>query len=86
MENQVKLVFSRLGKPTDNVFVESFLGKFRNECLSTQYFSGLKEVRWIIENWRKSYNTERPHRSLGGMTPEEFLRGYNEKITTPRLN
>lgn len=72
----VVLEFSRLGKPTDNAHVESFHGKFRNECLSEHYFISIKEARWIIENWRITYNGNRPHRSLQGLTPDEFMRQY----------
>lgn len=68
----VKLDFIRPGKPTDNPYVESFHDKFRDECLDENYFSTLFEARTIIENWRIEFNTFRPHRSLKGLTPEEF--------------
>lgn len=68
IKNNVRLDFSRPGKPTDNAFVESFHGKFRNNCLNENYFQSLKEARTIIENWRIDYNTSRPHRSLNGST------------------
>lgn len=69
----VKLDFIRPGKPTDNPFVESFHDKLRDECLDEHYFSTLFEARAIIEDWRIEFNTYRPHRSLQGLTPEEFL-------------
>jgi putative transposase len=72
----VKLCFSRPGKPTDNAFVESFNGRFRQECLNTHWFEGLEEAREKIEVWRKEYNTERPHSSLGLRTPAEFLAAW----------
>ena len=68
----VKLDFIRPGKPTDNAFVESFHDKFRDECLNENYFLSLAEARTIIEDWRIEFNTFRPHRSLKGLTPEEF--------------
>lgn len=68
----VKLDFIRPGKPTDNPFVESFHDKFRDECLNENYFLSLTEARTIIEDWRIEFNTFRPHRSLKGLTPEEF--------------
>mgnify|MGYP001591589501 CR=1 FL=1 len=68
----VKLDFIRPGKPTDNAFVESFHDKFRDECLNENYFLSLAEARSIIEDWRIEFNTFRPHRSLKGLTPEEF--------------
>lgn len=80
---EVKLDFIRPGKPTDNPFVESFHDKFRDECLDDHYFSTLFEARNIIENWRIEFNTFRPHRSLKGLTPEEYAR---QQKTTQKLN
>lgn len=68
----VKLDFIRPGKPTDNSYVESFNGKFRDECLNENWFENLPEARLVIENWRKNYNGKRPHSSLGQLTPGEF--------------
>jgi putative transposase len=67
--NGVRLEFSRPGKPTDNAFVESFNGRFRDECLNQHWFTSLEEVRQTVEGWRIEYNTERPHRALGQQTP-----------------
>jgi putative transposase len=61
------------GKPTDNPFIESFNGRLREECLNQQWFHSLAEAKSIIEAWRKEYNQERPHRSLQGLSPEEFV-------------
>ncbi len=82
----VSLDFSRPGKPTDNAYVESFHGKFREECLSGHYFSTLFEARSVIEDWRIEYNTFRPHRSLKGLTPEEFTEQYKQQTDTKKLN
>lgn len=68
----VDLQFIRPGKPTENAFVESFNGKFRDECLNQHWFRNLVEARDIIERWRLDYNYQRPHRSLGQLTPMEF--------------
>ena len=68
----MKVDFSRLGKPTDDAFVESFNGTFRAECLDTHWFSDLKEAKHLIEAWRQEYNESRPHQSLGDRTPSEF--------------
>jgi putative transposase len=67
--NGVQLEFSRPGKPTDNAFVESFNGRFRDECLNQHWFASVEEVRQTAEAWRIEYNTERPHRALGQQTP-----------------
>jgi putative transposase len=60
------------GKPQQNGFVESFNGRFRDECLNEHLFGSLPGARRIIEAWRIDYNTERPHTSLDGLTPEAF--------------
>lgn len=69
---QVKLDFIRPGKPNDNAFIESFNGKFRNECLNENWFLSLEDARRTIGEWRVDYNEHRPHSSLGGLTPKEF--------------
>jgi putative transposase len=71
-EHNILLSFSRLGKPTNNAYIESFNGKFRDECLNMNWFSSLSIAREIIEEWRIEYNQERPHSSLGYLTPKEF--------------
>lgn len=71
-QNGVTLDFSRPGKPTDNPFIESFNGSFRDECLNTSWFLSLDDAREKIEDWRVNYNSYRPHSSLGYLTPDEF--------------
>jgi len=68
----VQLSFIRPGKPNENAYIESFNGKFRDECLNEHWFLSLAHARSIIEAWRIEYNTERPHSSLGNLTPQEF--------------
>lgn len=70
---RVKLDFSRPGKPTDNAFIESFNGRFKQECLNQHWFLSLEDSISKIEAWRKDYNQVHPHSSLEGKTPEEFL-------------
>jgi putative transposase len=70
--NHVALDFSRPGKPTDNAYIESFNGRFRQECLNEHWFMSLDDAREKVESWRRDYNEERPHSSLGNATPEEF--------------
>ena len=60
------------GKPQQNGFVESFNGRFRDECLNEHLFTNLATARQIIETWGIDYNTERPHTSLDGLTPAAF--------------
>jgi len=67
--NGVALECSRPGKPTDNAFVESSNGHFRQEHLDQRWFASLEEARQIIEAWRIEYNTERPHQALRYGTP-----------------
>ena len=60
------------GSPWQNGICESFNSKFRDECLNMEAFSSRNEARIIIEAWRHTYNEERPHSSLGWLTPREF--------------
>ena len=68
----VDLRFIQPGKPVQNAYVESFNGKFRDECLNEHWFASLEEAREVIEEWRQDYNQVRPHSSLGDLTPEQF--------------
>src|SRR5262249_43935649 len=69
----VTLDFSRPGKPTDNAFIESFNGKFRAECLNAHWFMRLDDARRKCEAWRRDYNEERPHSSIGNKAPIELI-------------
>jgi len=71
-EHRVELHFIAPGKPTENAFIESFNGKFRDECLNENWFLTLPEAREKIEMWRRDYNQVRPHSALGYQTPEAF--------------
>jgi len=71
-ERCVHLSFIRPGKPNENAYIESFNGKFRDECLNEHWFVRMAQARRDIEAWRIEYNTERPHSSLGDLTPCEF--------------
>lgn len=70
-KRDIKLSFIQPGKPFQNAFIESFNGKFRDECLNENWFINLKQAKSLIENWRMDYNSHRPHSSLGGLTPLE---------------
>lgn len=82
--NAVNLEFSRPGKPTDNAFIESFNGRFRQECLNQNWFITLDDAREIVEAWRADYNLERPHSSLDHKTPSEFVQGWQQNQAAPK--
>ena len=69
----VTLDFSRPAKPTDNAFIESFNARLRQELLNASWFLSLADARERTEAWRKEYNEDRPHSSLGDLTPQEFV-------------
>ncbi len=71
-DNHVRLQFIEPGKPIQNAFIESFNSRLREECLNEHVFVSLDDARSKIEQWRIEYNRERPHSSLGYLTPEEF--------------
>lgn len=71
-ETGVEWHYIALGKPMQNGFVESFNGSFRDECLNETLFSSLPQARLQITNWKEDYNSQRPHSSLGNITPSEF--------------
>jgi putative transposase len=73
-ERGIKLNFIRPGKPVDNAYMESFNGKFMDECLNLHWFMSVRHARAIAEDYRVDYNNERPHSSLGDLTPAEFMR------------
>ena len=70
----VQLHFIQPGKPTQNAFVESFNGKFREYCLDLHWFASIEDARSTIGNWRHHYNHVRPHRSLGRKPPAVFAK------------
>ena len=78
----VELAFIRPGKPVENCFVESFNGKFRDECLNLHWFVSRDEARRCIEAWRVDYNEVRPHSSLGDLPPSVFSGGAGLRSQT----
>jgi putative transposase len=70
---KVKLDFIRPGKPYENGYIESFNGRFREECLNDQLFLSLEDAKSKLEAWRVDYNEARPHSSLWYRTPIEFV-------------
>lgn len=66
------LSFIQPGKPQQNAYIESFNGKFRDECLNEHWFMSMRHARQLIEEWRIEYNSQRPHSSIGYLTPDQF--------------
>lgn len=79
-ERGVRLHFIDPGKPQQNGFIESFNGRFRDECLNEHWFLSLAAARRIVEAWRRDYNENRPHSSLGNLTPMEYLAAYIKRL------
>ena len=75
----VQLFLIEPGKPNQNAYIESFNGRFRDECLNEHWFTSLRHARVIVEIWRKEYNEERPKKSLGGMTPAAYAKTLIQK-------
>ena len=84
----VTLRFIRPGRPIENAYVESFNGKFRDECLNEHWFVNMVDAQTTIEAWRLDYNTVRPHSSLDGRTPNQFaqLSTGARRLPPPRLD
>ncbi len=83
--NGVRLRFIDPGKPVQNAFMESFNGRFRDECLNEHWFLSLGDARRITAAWRADYNCARPHSALGYRTPDEARRSHDEAATSPPL-
>ncbi len=78
-ENNIKAAYIKPGSPWQNGKGESFNGKFRDECLRMELFGNLTEAVVVAEQWRKFYNSERPHSSLGYQTPDEFKQDWDKR-------
>lgn len=80
----VVLRFIEPGKPVQNAFIESFNGRFRDECLNQHWFRSLRDARTRIEDWRRHYNTGRPHSALGYRTPVEIINTHASSLAPCR--
>jgi putative transposase len=80
----IETAFIDPGKPWQNGTNESFNGRVRDECPSMEWFRSRTEARAIIERWRRHYNDTRPHSSLGGMMPTEFMSKLAKPRSAPR--
>ena len=81
VQHGVHLHFIQPGKPVQNAFIESFNGKFRDECLNEQWFETLPQARHAIAVWRKDYNEVRPHSSCRRMPPAKFAALHRQQAT-----
>lgn len=84
--HEVRIKFSRPGKPTDKAHVESFNGRFRDECLDASLFISIADARHQVEAWRLEYNNVRPPSSLGWRSPMEFRNIVIEHSTAQNPN
>ncbi len=74
----VRHILNQQGKPTQNAYIESFNGKFRDECLNEHWFRSLAQARVEIARWRIDYNEVRPHSSCGRMPPAKFAAQHRQ--------
>lgn len=78
-ERGIDLKLIQPGKPTQNAYIESFNGRFRDECLNEHWFTSLNHARQEIAAWRRDYNEQRPHSALDYRTPAEFTAAYRQE-------
>ena len=81
----IRLHFIEPAKPNQNAYIESFNGRFRDECLNEHWFLSLAQARAIVEAWRVDYNAVRPHSSLGNVSPTEFEQRTRDRAPSPIL-
>jgi len=82
----VQLFLIEPGKPNQNAYIESFNGRFRDECLNEHWFTSLRHAKVIIDTWRREYNEERPKKSLGGLTPAAYAKTLAQKSVKSPLD
>ncbi len=75
--NNIAIEYIQPGKPIQNAFIESFNSRFRDECLNEELFHDLNDAKKKIEKWRRYYNEERPHSSIGMKTPVDFEKEFD---------
>ena len=75
----VRHILIQPGRPMQNGYIESFNGKFRDECLNEQWFETLQQARSTIALWRQDYNELRPHSSIGRIPPSRFAELHRQR-------
>ncbi len=81
--NGVALKLIQAGKPTQNAYIESFNGKFRDECLNEHWFTTLAHARAVLAAWHQDYNEQRPHSALNYLAPSEFAAKHRATADAP---
>ena len=92
-QHGVRHVLIEPGRPMQNGYIESFNGKFRDECLNEHWFQTLAQAREAISAWRRDYNEVRPHSAIGRIPPARFAERHRRRAgdaaephTTTELN
>ena len=75
-DRKIALVHIQPGRPMQNGWIESFNARLRDECLNANWFTTMADARQKIDAWRQEYNQERPHSSLGYLSPQEFANRF----------
>ena len=83
IERKIAMIHIQPGKPMQNGHIESFNGRFRDECLNANWFRNVFDARQKISIWRNDYNRARPHRSLNYRTPDEFAAHWQRPSSLP---
>lgn len=82
-KHRIEIRYIQPGKPVQNAFIERFNRSYRTEVLDARIFNNLVEVREITSDWKEHYNTQRPHESLGNLSPRRYLL---KEENSPKLN
>jgi putative transposase len=77
-QRKIEHILIEPGCPTQNAYIESFNGSFRDECLNEHWFTSLAEARAEATRWRKEYNEVRPHSSVGRIPPAQFAAQHRQ--------